>query len=306
MLRALRESTMAANTNTGNASPADAAPAIATLPRDAALDDLLAHIERDGAVIVEDMIEAPLLARLNAELDDAIRATPPGARTVDPVIRKFWGANTIRFSRLAARSPSFVELLIHPLLLAWADRALLPNCGSYWLNTGQVMVVGPGEPAQFLHRDMGNWLFFYKLGPASPEVTVSCMFALSDFSDEAGATRIIPGSHHWPDYFNHGTHDQTVAAAMRAGSGLLYSGKVVHGAGANRTRDQWRRGLHVSYVLGWLTPEEASPLAVPWETARTLPERARQLLGYASGKAYGGRVWLIDFEDAALMYRKDD
>ena len=92
---------------------------------------------------------------------------------------------------------------------------------------------------------------------------------------------------------------------MKAGSGLLYSGEVIHGAGANRTTDQFRRGLHVSYVLGWLVPEEASPLGVPWKSRATC-RKARRLLGYESydpAPHYGGRLWLVDFEDAAKVYR---
>ena len=279
---------------------------LTTVSRNRPFDEILSIIERDGGVIVEDMIDPETLRRLNAELDESISSTAPGSRTDDRLWEIFHGQRTVRFTRIAARSQSFVELLVHPLMLAWADHALLPNCGSYWLNTGQMMVIGPGEPAQMLHRDHGNWPFFSQFGPKGPEVTVSCMFALSDFTEEVGATRVIPGSHQWPDYNVEGDQAQTVGAVMKAGGGLLYSGKLIHGAGANRTTDQFRRGLHVSYVLGWLTPEEASPLGVPWEIARNLPQKARRLLGYESydpAPHYGGRLWLVDFEDVAKIYR---
>jgi hypothetical protein len=80
----------------------------------------------------------------------------------------------------------------------------------------------------------------------------------------------------------------------------LYLGKTVHGAGANVTRDQWRHGLHMSFVLGWLTPEEASPIGVPWEIARTYSPRVHRMLGYASrrpGEDQSPLNWLIDFVD---------
>lgn len=279
---------------------------LTTVTRNAGMDEILAIIDRDGGVIVEDMINPETLRRLNAELDESIASTAPGSRTDDRLWKIFHGERTVRFTRIAARSQSFVELLLHPVMLGWADHALLPNCGSYWLNTGQMMVIGPGEPTQALHRDHSNWPFFSQFGPKGPEVTVSCMFALSDFSEEVGATRVIPGSHLWADYNVEGDKSQTVGAVMKAGSGLLYSGRVIHGAGANRTAGQFRRGLHVSYVLGWLVPEEASPLGVPWEIARNLPKKARRLLGYESydpAPHYGGRLWLVDFEDAAKVYR---
>jgi ectoine hydroxylase-related dioxygenase (phytanoyl-CoA dioxygenase family) len=282
---------------------------LTTLPREAAIESVLECISRDGAVIVSDMISRDILARLNAELDESIASTQPGSRSGDPMWNAFHGANTKRFTRMALRSRTFVELLLHPVMLSWADHALLPSCGSYWLNTGQAMIIGPGEQAQFLHRDQSNWPFFDKFGAQGPEVTVSCIFALNDFTEEIGATRVIPGSHLWPGYDDYNRVIDpalTVPAVMKAGSAILYSGKVIHGAGANVTRDQWRRGLHVSYVLGWLTPEEASPLAVPFEVVRDLPERARRLLGYASydpAPHVGGRLWLVDFEDVAKTYR---
>lgn len=261
-------------------------------------------VDRDGAVVVEGFLDDEVVSRLNADIDHAVGSTAPGSRAAGAVHRDFHGANTKRFCGLAAKSATWVhEVLLHPLLLAWADHALSATAGSYWLNTGQMMVVGPGSTAQGLHRDEGNWPFISSLGPRGPEVTVSVMIALTPFTEEVGATRVVPGSHRWEDFQSHLTGElSSTAAVMPAGSALLYSGKVLHGAGANQT-ETWRRGLHTSYVAGWLCPEEANPLAVPWEVARELPPRARQLLGYASyepGHTGGGRTWLVDFEEAAL------
>lgn len=259
-----------------------------------------AAIDDDGAVIVEGFVEPALLRRLNAELDGLVEAARPGSRSADPMWQFFHGANTKRFTRLAALVPSFPELLGQPLMRAVADRLLLPSCGNYWLNSGQMMVVGPGEPAQWLHRDQDNWPQLSRLvGVEGPELTTSTLIALTDFTDEAGATRVVPGSHRWP-LDRAATADDTVPAVMAAGSALLYTGKVVHGAGHNRTVDEWRRGLHVGFVLGWLVPEEANPLSTPWEVARHLSEDAQQLLGWGSydpAPHIGGRLWTVDFDD---------
>jgi ectoine hydroxylase-related dioxygenase (phytanoyl-CoA dioxygenase family) len=211
----------------------------------------------------------------------------------------FHGRNTKRLCGLAARSPSFVEVLLEPLPLAVADHFLLPNCGEYWLNTGQLMIVGPGEPAQFLHRDEANWPHFPWGGF---ELTVSCMFAMRDFTEENGATLVVPGSHRWKDAQRQPELSEIRSAVMPAGSALLYTGKLIHGAGENRS-DEWRYGMHLSFVVGWLRPEENHYLAVPLETARTLPKRARELLGYASyhPSVLGGRLGLVDFEEASRV-----
>ncbi len=258
-------------------------------------------IAQDGAAIVEGVLNRPLLEALKRELTPAIEAGHPGSASTSERVQDFHGRNTKRICSLARRSPAFVELMLHPLLLAYADRFLLPACRDYWLNTGQLMVVGPGEPAQVLHHDEGNWP--YQPWPG-PEVTVSSMWALSDFSEDVGATRVVPGSHMWPDRERAATEGEVTQAVMPAGSVLLYTGKAQHGAGANRTDDAWRWGLHVSYVAGWLRPEENHNIAVPIEIARQLPERAQSLLGYTSYVPdNGGRLGLVEFEDAALVTR---
>ncbi len=275
-------------------------PELVTLSPRTPADEILDVIERDAGAIVRDLLSPDLLARLNRELEAEIAAREPGSRTGNALMSAFHGRNTKRFCGLAARAPSFVEVLLHPLMGAFADRFLLPNCGSYWVNTTQMMVVGPGEPAQFLHRDEANWPHFSWPGF---ELTVSCMFALNDFTEENGATLVVPGSHRWETAERQAQLHEIARAVMPAGSGLLYTGKVIHGAGANRSQSDWRRGMHLSFVVGWLRPEENQYLAVPLEVARKLPERARRLLGYGTyhPSAFGGRLGLVDFEDADLV-----
>jgi len=273
------------------------APSLQTFPRDAAFDRIMAGLAADGGVIVRDFIDQDLLRRLNTQLRDHVERTEAGSEHVQAERRRFWGGRTKRFSRLAARAPAFVELLEHELMHRWARHSLSAD---YWLNTGQAMIVGPGEQEQVLHRDIGIWPYIQKMGKHAPEAMVSILLALSDFSEEVGATRVIPGSHVWEDFTQTPRREETVPAVMSAGSALLYLGKTVHGAGANRTEDTWRHGLHMSFVLGWLTPEEASPIGVPWEIAQSYSPRVQRLLGFASpgpGEHEPPRNWLIDFVD---------
>ncbi|HLI67867.1 MAG TPA: phytanoyl-CoA dioxygenase family protein [Caulobacteraceae bacterium] len=264
---------------------------------DDAFDDVMAAVDADGSAIVERFVDADLLGRLNAELDGRIAERPPGSTDVGELMGWFWGQQTKRFTRLAAFAPSFAELIDNDFMHRWAKRDLKAG---YWLNTGQAMIVGPGQGAQVLHRDVAIWPFIDQAGLAAPQAMVSMLLALSDFTEEVGATRVIPGSHAWTDFHRRPGDGETVSAVMPAGSAVLYLGKTVHAAGANTTGDQWRRGLHMSFCLGWLTPEEASPIGVPWEIARRYPPRVQQMLGYASpARAEGAAAtnWLVDFED---------
>lgn len=274
--------------------------ALTTLPNTADHATIIECFERDGAVIVENLISDATLVALREGIGKRQRAVEPGSRSESELWRIFHGANTIRFTELGKVSPAFYEVLDNEIFARVADEVLLPLCGSYWLNTGQAMLIGPGEPAQFLHRDCGNWgELCRRLWPDCPEVTVSTLIALEDVTEERGATRVIPGSHRWEDYERRGHPEETVPAEMTAGSGLLYSGKVIHGAGANRTKDQWRLVVHMSVVVGWLTPEEASPLEYTDEDIRDLSERVQRLLGFRSydpAPHPSGRLWLRNFD----------
>ena len=273
------------------------------LERDAPLADVMAAYDADGGVIVRDLLSDDARLAIVDDLSAGLEDIAPGSKSGMDLWETFHGRNTVRFCGLAARSRAFVDhALLNPVFTAVTDELLLANGADYWLNTGQVMAIGPGEPAQYLHRDENNWP---EAIAADREITVSCLFALSDFTRENGATVVVAGSQQRPPGLVRGAEaspDEIAYAEMPSGSGLIYSGKVIHGAGANTTGD-WRYGMHVSFVVGWLRPEEASPLVVDRDRAASLPERARELLGWGSYHSEGGgRTWLVDFEDAARLF----
>ena len=158
------------------------------------------------------------------------------------------------------------------------------------------MLIGPGSPAQALHRDCDNWPALSAPNwPDGPEVTLSAMIALDEVTEELGATRVIPGSHKWPDFTDVGSQEMSVAAEMSPGDALVYTGKVVHGGGANQTEDRWRLAMHLSFVLGWIVPEESSPIDYTDEDLADKSPRVQRLLGHKSYDPrphYGGGLWL--------------
>lgn len=270
------------------------------LPAGTSVTDLNAAIDEVGAVIVTDLFDTTLVADLQRELSPWLATTEPGSRSGDPEWELFHGRNTIRVNGVAAKTGRFVDVCLDDTVLGVADHRLIPDGGSTQISDTQVISIGPGEPAQYLHRDQTGWPWFNQLLPGGPEIVVIAMVALTDCTDANGATRVVPFSHLHADHGELFDPTRSVPAEMRAGSVLVFSGKTVHGGGANRTVDQWRSMLHVSYLLGWLRAEEAHPLALPAETVRRLPRRARELLGFAEYNPAphgGGRLWLVDFED---------
>lgn len=281
--------------------------AVVTLDSTASLGEILSVMERDGAVIVANLLSSDLVQQLRADLDTVAQNMHVGTRSGDPIVEKFWGTHTKRFGRLAQRSPAFIEVLTHPLMTAISNELLLDNAVDWWLNSAQMMVIGPGENAQVLHRDVNNWPFFET--PESPEVTVSWMLALGEFTKENGATNVVPGSHLWSDFSDRSCNHLVEYAEMAPGSGLLYAGRTLHGGGANTSVDNWRMGMHVSHVVGWLTPEEALPIANPWEIVRKFSPEVQRRLGwrcYEADSVNSGRLWTIDYEDVVLGMGLDE
>jgi hypothetical protein len=251
--------------------------------------------ERDGGAIVEGFVDAGLLARLRDDVAPLIAEHTPGS-TTEGLWTEFHGRETKRITGLPTHSGAWIELLCDERYQAMGDRYLGAN--DYWLNTGQLICIGPGETPQILHRDELNWPHAMR----EEEITVTAIFALTDFTEDNGATVIAPGSNHWPGELPPVPSGSTCRAVMPAGSALLYSGKVIHGGGANVTRGEWRVGLHAGFCCGWLRAEENYQLTVPMEVARRLPERAQYLLGFRSySPRFGGRLGLVDYDDAARL-----
>ena len=271
---------------------------LARVPADSPLEVMLEHLRTDGGVIVEKMFPAHVIDRMHAAAIERAQEIVPGSATqgMGEAGAAFVGANTIRFSSLGRLSPAFFEMLDNPVFAALADATLLPHCGSYWVNTGQVMFIGPGEKAQALHRDADNWWeLISRTWPDTPEVTLSAMIGLGDVTEELGATRVVPGSHLRTELELYSDED-SVPAELGPGDAFVYSGNVLHGGGANTT-DRWRHAMHLSFVAGWLTPEEASPLDYTAEELAEQSERVQLLLGrrsYTPGERRGGGLWLKD------------
>ena len=245
--------------------------AIAHLPADTGVDAVVAALGADGAVVVDDVASPALLDAVETELRPFLEATPTGPDD-------FSGALTRRTGALIARSPSSRELVMHPLALRTAQ-AFLGHATNIQLHLTQAIAIGPGESAQPIHRD--QWAFDFFPFPQGYEVQCNTIWAMTDFTEGNGATRVVLGSNHAEDRLSFGT-DDTESAVMGRGSVLLYSGSVYHGGGANRSAET-RLGLNITYNVAWLRQEENQYLSCPREVAETLPTELLRLMGYDRG-----------------------
>jgi ectoine hydroxylase-related dioxygenase (phytanoyl-CoA dioxygenase family) len=258
---------------------------------DASPSDVARALDDHGCAVVEQLAPPELCDRVAEELAPFIDRTPTGGDD-------FTGRNTRRTGALLARSQSSVELVAHPLVLDVAGRVLGGEKTRFQLHLTQAIALGPGSAAQQLHRD--QWCFDFHPFPTDLHVEVSTIWALTDFTAENGATRIVPDSHRTTG-MPYGD-DDAEQAVMSRGSVVLYTGATVHGGGANRT-DDVRIGVNVDYTLGWLRQEENQYLSVPPEVAAALPEPVQRLMGYAMGSYALG--YIDDVRDPICALRPD-
>lgn len=261
------------------------------------IETIVGQLRENGAVIIDDFIDPDLLSRFNADVDDILEKVPDGRELSNPAYTAFFGQQTRHLSGVAGYSRIFsTEILCHPLYKDVCDEILLPFCINYRLNVAHILDRGPGSEQQYLHRDQDVWIHLPK---PHPEIQVASLIALTDFTAENGATRIAPGSHRW-EPGRVAEFDDLVAAEMKAGAAVIYLGSMIHGGGPNTTADQRRRGMHLSFNVGWLRTEENNYLVNPLETIRDLPERAQELLGYRMHDAIslaGGSLGLYHTND---------
>ncbi len=234
-------------------------------------EDVGALLRDTGVVIIENALASDDLNRLRSELepwfDRALNGTGP-----------FFGVNTKRFSGLFAKSAAMADVVLYSPALKAIEAILKgspeqPRCDRIELNLTQAIAIGPGEPPQFLHRDEELWPQRFPF-----EIMANVMVAIDDFTADNGATRLVPASHLW-DRAREPKPGEALPAEAPAGSMILWLGGVLHAGGQNRTNDH-RRGVVVSYRLGWLAGAERLMLSTPPDVARHLPQRLQELLGY--------------------------
>lgn len=270
-----------------------------SVPRSTPVAEILEIVARDGGVIIENFLTRDQIDRFNADVEPALAALRPGSTHENEIVKAFHGSNTKRLTNLVTLSPTFRnEIIDHDLVHELCDATFLEESGTYWMTTAQVIEIGPGNDAQMLHRDLENWYPFIGMGKNGPEVCVNFLIAFTDFTEENGATRVIPGSNHWDDYEDRGTPEQTVPARMKAGDALFFSGKTAHGGGANRTEGEYRRAVAFAFNPGFLTGEEAYPFLVDRDVAKSLSPRVQRALGFRSQYPTGSPgLWQVDYAD---------
>lgn len=254
------------------------------------IDAKLRDFERDGFVIFENAIDPAQVEAIKQALLRVEREQDFGFRDTD-----FEGKRTVRIYNLLVHGPEFWEIPVHPTALAFAERVLDEELQ---LSSLSSITLSPGQGAQPIHAD-DQLIPVPK--PHQP-FTLNCVWAISDFTEENGATRLVPGSHKASGMPEYDIDCDTVPGVMPAGSLLFWHGSLWHAGGENRSNER-RFAVANYYAAGFMRQQENQQLGVPLETARQFPKRLQQLCGYS---VYRGLYGHVDNADPITMLGEDE
>ena len=244
--------------------------------------ELLEHIERDGVVIVTGMFPRELIEQVKQDL-----APHFDKDLVDK--SGFFPSTTQRATGLFGISKACVELAMHPLYLAVANRLLT---STYTFYRGEMTTavakpiisstvgfrVNPGGKQQVLHRDDSD----FHTRTCDRPVMIGCVTALTRTRKENGATIVIPGSHLWPGEDRVPLVEEAVPAELEPGDATIFLGEVYHAGGGNTTTDERRETVGIFMAKAFYRQVENEYLMVPPERCKELKLTPAELrvLGY--------------------------
>ena len=267
-------------------------PAVDDAPTLRDTSDVDAHASRladVGWTVIPDAIDPELvdaiaeaLDRLEVELE------------IGPGSNAFEGFATVRIYNLLARDPVFQSIPVHHNVLPLVERVLDRGC---LISSLSSIAIGPGERPQPIHADDQ----LIPLDKPHRPIVCNTMWAITDFTEANGATRLVPGTHTASGDPNPFEHHDTVAAEMPRGSVLVWNGSLWHGGGANTT-DQRRVGIAMNYCAGYIRQQENQQLGLDRNLVATFPKRLQQLVGYGT---YNGLIGHIDKRSPSYLLGGD-
>lgn len=247
-------------------------------------DTHVARVNREGFTIVENAIAPALIDALNDQLARLERELD--AR---PATNGFEGRNTVRIYNLLAYGGAFLDVPVHESVLPIVEGVLDHGC---LISSLSSIAIDPGEVAQPIHADD----MLIPLEKPHRAIVCNSMWALTDFTEANGATRLVRGSHKKSNPIYGGTYE-SIPAEMKKGSVLIWDGALWHGGGANKT-DKRRTGIAMNYCAGFIRQQENQQLGLPASLVKTFSPRLQELVGYG---VYQGLIGHINKNSAQNM-----
>lgn len=218
---------------------------------------------RDGYVIIENIISPTLCAEIKAAGQALLQTS--GRNGYEAI-------STQRVYNILSKTRVTDVLATHPRILGLLDQLFRPG---YLLSQSQIVNVLPGAGAQ----DLITGDAFYCLPRPRQPLATTAVWAIDAFTEENGATEIIPGSHEWDDA-RIGTPEEAVPVTMPAGSVMICLGTTWHGDGRNKS-DHGRCAVTHEYCEAYMRQQENYFLELCKDTVRDLSPKLQALIGYS-------------------------
>ena len=189
-----------------------------------------------------------------------------------------------RIWNLPAKTASAPALVEQPTVLKLVRRILGADCV---LSDCSATSIGP-------HTSGGAWHVDVPLGqlpeplPDFP-LTTQNVWMLDDFTEDNGATRVVPGSHlsRRKPQWSEGGLEGEIALTAPAGSLAIWLSNTWHHSGANRT-DSPRRAVLCYYCRSWIKPFNDFRNSIPTDLASGFSPELRYLLGWSASPPIRG------------------
>jgi ectoine hydroxylase-related dioxygenase (phytanoyl-CoA dioxygenase family) len=249
--------------------------------RELSTSEVADHVKRvaeDGYSIIEDAFDVSFADAVKDDLDRLEESL--GIR---PAQNVFEGTKTWRIYNLLVHGELYEQIPVHANVLPVVEGVLDQGCLVSSLSS---IVIGPGETAQPIHADDQ----LIPIPKPHPPTVCNTMWAITDFTEENGATRLMPGTHLADTNPAFTNEHETIPAEMAKGSVLVWHGSLWHGGGANNS-DARRYGIAMNYCAGYIRQQENQQLGIPVDTVRRFPKRLQELVGYG---IYTGLIGHID------------
>lgn len=264
------------------------------------ISKIIKILDEDGCIVIEGLLDKKEVNALQSNMKNLFDSTPD-------CNGDFYGHSTKRLGKLFSRNDTFQKMAVLNPVVEVMDYFMLKACSDYQINLTQAISIGPNEVKQILHQDDPMFPFAHP----EHEAMLNCMWAIDDFTEDNGATILIPGSHKWPrtkniDLSFENLPPQMISkGVMKKGSVLIYLGSLYHCGGANQSNNR-RCGAVISYCLGWLRQAENSYLAYSKEEVHRMPERLQRLLGYFVHEPNLGSVNGIDPHEYVFSNKREN
>ena len=237
-------------------------------------DDLLSDEERtfldeQGYLPLPGILDAQQVTALQQRFDELVEEEGQAAGTE---VHQETGTN--RLSNLVNKGEIFEVCFTHPRVLSAMRHVLGSELRLSSLN-GRASL--PGQGLQGLHADWGE-----AVEPGDYYVCNS-IWLLCDFTEQNGATRVVPGSNlsgqHPKDALEDATapHPDEVILTAKAGTVVIFNSHTWHGGTLNQT-DSPRYGLHSYFTRRDQRQQTDQQASLADATKARLSEAARVIL----------------------------